>query len=799
VKKLPAILLVFGVLFLIFNSLNISTSKAQAPEDWAMFRKDSPHSGYNAEETSLKPLPDLKWKFAVVGSPNSPAAVDGVVYIKFSGVLFARNVITGDLLWSKNTPAYDHSSVAVAYGMVFDGSGKYPSCTDCGVVAYDAKTGEEKWRINLPMGAKGPNVSNGVVYFGSDDHYVRAVNAYTGQLLWTSPKLNDGITAVPAVADGKVFAGTWGGLLYALNSADGQVLWQSYTGGVTFSSPSIVNNTVYVGSGTKNVYAFDATSGILKWTYTGGKDSVWGSPAIAYGNLYIQDLAGHIHALDTNNGNLVWEYQTMAQPSSSYSSPAVANEVVYVGSQDKNIYAFDAFTGAVLWKYETGGFVNSSPAIANGMLFIGSGDGNIYAFGNEVEPTPTPTPLPVTKIVFAPGFGASWNAGAFASCSFDPNPDNWSLASYAEFAYQQLLSTLSSSGWNTKPYYYDWRMRIPDSIPVLSNFIDSNTESNEKANVLAHSMGGLLSAGYLATNGAGKINSFMAIGSPLKGAVQPYPAWSGGDIWDDNFISKIATNLYLKHCGGVLSNDRETIRTYIPSIQNFLPIFDYLKYFKTNSYKPWSLMSINNGWFNTSFNFGDVKFGTLSGTGFDTLSGIPIKDRNKRDVDLGNWEDGKPAGKNHVTEGDGTVLLSSSFIDSSFSNVINQNHLGLVNSPEGINKILEFLGSAPTSSTSTFTEPNSALIIIAYPTNFWVTDQNGKVRKDKNGMVSFINPKPGNYKIDLLPQSDNTLLVVAQFLPNGQTLYKEYHLKNRLPKFKTINFDPQNTKEDILN
>lgn len=396
-KKTLGLVFIFIILSLALIFLQTTPSNAEVLGEWPMFRKDPFHSGFSSEETSLDPPLELKWTFPAGGGPSSPAVAEGMVYVEFGGVLFARDAKTGNLIWSQNTPAYDHSSVAVAYGMVFDGSGKYPECQNCGIVAYDVLTGIEEWRMNLPIGAHSPNVDDGVLYFGSDDRYVRAVNAYNGQLLWTSPRLNDGVVAVPAVASGRVFVGTWNGLLYALNSVDGQILWQAYTGGVTFSSPSVINNTVYVGSGTENVYAFDALSGAEKWKYTGGKDSVWGSPAIAYGNLYIQDLAGYIHAIDANNGNLVWLYHTGAQPSSSYSSPAVANGIVYVGSQDKSIYAFDAFTGNVLWKYDTDGIVNSSPAIADGMLYVSSNDGYIYAFGN-VEPTPPPTPTPVPTI-----------------------------------------------------------------------------------------------------------------------------------------------------------------------------------------------------------------------------------------------------------------------------------------------------------------------------------------------------------------------------------------------------------------
>ena len=80
-----------------------------------------------------------------------------------------------------------------------------------------------------------------------------------------------------------------------------------------------------------------------------------------------------------------------------------------------------------------------------------------------------------------------------------------------------------------------------------------------------------------------------------------------------------------------------------------------------------------------------------------------------------------------------------------------------------------------------------------------MTDQDGNTKKDKDGMVAFTNPKQGSYKLKLLPKSNNSLLIVAQFLPNGEVKYKEYNLKGLGPKFKTLKFDPQNPQEDILN
>ena len=65
------------------------------------------------------------------------------------------------------------------------------------------------------------------------------------------------------------------------------------------------------------------------------------------------------------------------------SSPAVANGVVYVGSGDSKVYALNAATGAILWTVCTGGPVTSSPAVVNGVVYIGSWDKHVYALKRD--------------------------------------------------------------------------------------------------------------------------------------------------------------------------------------------------------------------------------------------------------------------------------------------------------------------------------------------------------------------------------------------------------------------------------
>jgi eukaryotic-like serine/threonine-protein kinase len=63
------------------------------------------------------------------------------------------------------------------------------------------------------------------------------------------------------VANGVVYIGSTNGKVYALNAATGAKLWIFTTGASVYSSPAVVNGMVYVGSNDGNLYAFGLPGG----------------------------------------------------------------------------------------------------------------------------------------------------------------------------------------------------------------------------------------------------------------------------------------------------------------------------------------------------------------------------------------------------------------------------------------------------------------------------------------------------------------------------------------------------------
>lgn len=74
------------------------------------------------------------------------------------------------------------------------------------------------------------------------------------------------------------------------------IKWTFKTEGKIISSPAIQNNTAYIGSSDKFLYAFDITTGQQKWRFeTGGV--VTSSPAVSGGLVLFGSADGNFYAI----------------------------------------------------------------------------------------------------------------------------------------------------------------------------------------------------------------------------------------------------------------------------------------------------------------------------------------------------------------------------------------------------------------------------------------------------------------------------------------------------------------------
>jgi len=251
-----------------------------------------------------------------------------------------------------------------------------------------------------------PVTLDGMIYFGSDDGYVYAVDAASGRQVWRRGTKGP-VSATPAIDHGVLYIGSFDGKFYALDARTGAPKWKFSTAGerqfeakgihgwqpkgqtipdpfdLYLSSPVVVNGTVYFGSVDGNLYALDANSGEQRWKFATG-DVVHASPAYADGVVYVGSWDSYFYAIDAASGKEKWRFHGGEDPLihnqvGFQSSPSVVNGVVYTGCRDSNLYAIDAATGKEKWHFNNNGsWVIVAPAVTQGKVFFATSDSALY-------------------------------------------------------------------------------------------------------------------------------------------------------------------------------------------------------------------------------------------------------------------------------------------------------------------------------------------------------------------------------------------------------------------------------------
>ena len=295
------------------------------------------------------------------------------VGVNASEITLARsNVSALTQQWATAIGPASNSSPGVVDGIVYVGS------LDGNLYAVDAASGQVRWSAATggSIGLSSPAVDGGRVFIGSADQKLYAFDASTGTQLW-SAATGATIEAPPSVANGVVYAAS--DKLYAFDAATGALEWSADTGGpVLFSSPTVVGGRVYVGAFDQATLAgpleaFDAASGTRLWTAITFGD-IEGAPVVVGSSVYVASGFG-VEAFDAATGATVWTKVTI---SDVLTTPVVADGLVYISAQAGTVQALDAATGATVWTTSVltraEQFEFSSPALANGVLYVAGSD-----------------------------------------------------------------------------------------------------------------------------------------------------------------------------------------------------------------------------------------------------------------------------------------------------------------------------------------------------------------------------------------------------------------------------------------
>jgi outer membrane protein assembly factor BamB len=341
----------------------------------------SPGGGPAAAGTTAGRTPGnlVAWRQQTDGPVRSGAAIsDGTLYIgSDTGTVYAFDAASGRPAGTFPVGSAV-SGVTVAVETLFVGS------ADGKVHAFKTGNLGYAWTSQAAGAAiaGAPVWGGNLVFAGSDDHYVYALDPRTGQRKW---RTRTGGTAMPSepTGTGVVWAGSQDGTMYLLDTRTGKVVDKHAVGGPVGSPPVTVTGQVYVGT-TKGVlynmfYEDFSKSTEVHWRFQ-ADGAITGTPfpAARGDTIFAATAHGTVYAVQpgSDSGNKLWDCQLGGPVRSRL---AVYNGMVYAGSDDGYLNAIDISTGTVSWKYKAGGAIRSTVLAKDGLVYFGSLDHQVYA------------------------------------------------------------------------------------------------------------------------------------------------------------------------------------------------------------------------------------------------------------------------------------------------------------------------------------------------------------------------------------------------------------------------------------
>jgi quinohemoprotein ethanol dehydrogenase len=250
-------------------------------------------------------------------------------------------------------------------------------------IIENAKTGKE-WPSN--------GLDYGVNRFSPLDQITTANVGKLG-LAWSYPLDSiRGVEATPIVVDGIMYVTAPWAIVYAINAKTGEKIW-------TFDSQSpheqgyrlccdVVNRgvavykgKVYVGTPDARLIALDAATGKALWTVDTRPDqtrpyTITGAPLVARGKVFIgggggeYGVRGVLSAFDAETGKLAWRWYTVpGDPSKPFENEAMAKAAA---TWDDKFHYWENGGGGAVWNT-----LSADPNL--NLLYFGTGNAGPWA------------------------------------------------------------------------------------------------------------------------------------------------------------------------------------------------------------------------------------------------------------------------------------------------------------------------------------------------------------------------------------------------------------------------------------
>ena len=259
------------------------------------------------------------------------------------------------------------------------------------LIALDAMTGEELWRVSLSSEIlSAPAAFGEIVVAQTQDGKVYGLSVASGEEVWRYvvevPVLTLRGTAAPSITERLVITGFASGKLVALNSATGALLWEAKlaTGEgktelekmVDVNSPVMGDGVVYATSYQGRAGAFSRGTGRELWAQ---ESSSYHPPAFARGRLFVADTQDQVLRLRSSGGRAEWTNSDLLRR--SLTPPLAVGSYVLVADGEGYLHALSQTDGSIVGRVKVDGDGVSVAMVTDGeTIFVQDKNDDLTAY-----------------------------------------------------------------------------------------------------------------------------------------------------------------------------------------------------------------------------------------------------------------------------------------------------------------------------------------------------------------------------------------------------------------------------------
>ena len=364
---------------------------------WLQHRSDARRTGVVVDAAGT---PGHSWDARVAGPLRAPVSIAGnqvFVGAHGNGEVVALSLDSGKLGYRLRAPNWVHHEPAVSGDLVIFGFGnnetqkeRFLGTDPSGVVAYDRRTGFERWRVYTTGSVMGaPTISDSIVAVSTGGPEAIGIRLRDGVQLWRTPVTGYAPMGNPLLVDSLMIFGVERMSVCAIDTRTGVLAYCarlvdecSDCWGAGHASPALAGDVmlqVFEADSTivrptermtlllkkalgfarvarlpdineQILVAFDWRNGKVRWRASIGRGSQFppghnaGTPTVVNGVAFIPVASnGHVVAVNTQSGRLLW---SAAVGSVRGSVTAIRGSVI-AATADTAFVVLDAATGRV--------------------------------------------------------------------------------------------------------------------------------------------------------------------------------------------------------------------------------------------------------------------------------------------------------------------------------------------------------------------------------------------------------------------------------------------------------------------